>query len=59
MTAAEARILARLRRRLEAMELKHLREHALDLHQRLEDAETALRHEQDRADFWHEQAMTM
>jgi hypothetical protein len=59
MSASSSRIIARLRRRLEAMELEHLRAHALDLHQRLEKAEDALHNAERCADFWQDQASTM
>jgi rubrerythrin len=59
MTAAESRVIARMRRRLAAMELEHLRAHALELHERAEKAESALERAEDAAQFWHDQAMRM
>jgi hypothetical protein len=52
-------ILTALRRRLERFELAHLREHALDLAERLERAEAELERALDTAEFWHAQAMEL
>ena len=49
---ADKTTLRNLRRRLERMELAHLRQHAAELHARLEDAEEA-------ADWWHRHAMDL
>lgn len=59
MSAAANRAIARIKRRLEALELEHLRAHALELHQRTEAAESRLEQAESTAEFWHEQAMQM
>lgn len=58
--------LKALQRRLERMELEHLRQHALELHERLEHAEEQLRRAEaasQRADemseYWRESYMQM
>lgn len=49
---ADKTTLRNLQRRLERMELAHLRQHAAELHARLEDAE-------EQADWWHRHAMDL
>lgn len=53
------RTVTNLQRRLERMELEHLRKHALELHERLEQAESAARHAEESADFWQRHAMNL
>lgn len=48
--------LTTLKRRLERLELDHLRQHALELHQRLERAEAELEQANDAAEFWQRHA---
>jgi hypothetical protein len=45
-----------LQRKLERMELEHLRQHALDLHERLERAEAELQQADESAEFWQRHA---
>lgn len=51
--------LAKLRKRLERWELDHLRQHAAELAERLEDAERRLSYADEQADFWREQCMRL
>ncbi len=44
--------LRALQRKLERLELEHLRQHALELHERLERAEADLAYTEDAAEFW-------
>lgn len=48
--------LRALQRKLERMELEHLRQHALELHGRLERAEVELERATEIADFWQRHA---
>lgn len=48
--------LRTLQRKLERMELEHLRQHALELHGRLERAEAELERATEIADFWQRHA---
>lgn len=50
--SAAATSLRALQRKLERLELEHLRQHALELHERLEKAEAALANAEDAAEFW-------
>lgn len=50
---------ARIQRRLERLELEHLRQHAAELAERLEEAERRLSHAEYTAEFWHDQAFEM
>lgn len=50
------RTLKNLQRRLERLELEHLRQHALELHERLERAEAEAEACRASADFWHDHA---
>ena len=59
MSTPHERTIAALRRRLERMELEHLREHATKLIASIDDLERQLAHAQDAAEFWHNQAMTL
>lgn len=66
MATTTNRNLQALKRKLERMELEHLRQHALELHERLEQAEArAFRAESEAADawesadFWQRDAMNM
>lgn len=56
--------LRALQRKLERLELEHLRRHALELHEHLEDAEARLRHAEEdarhaeqMAEFWRESCL--
>lgn len=51
------RDLQKLKRRLERWELEHLREHAAELAERLEETERRLASAENDADFWREQAL--
>lgn len=53
------RNLQALKRKLERMELEHLRQHALELHEQLEQARYELECAQDSANFWQRDAMNM
>lgn len=44
--------LRALQRKLERMELEHLRQHALELHERLEEVQRELARAEDSAEFW-------
>lgn len=44
--------LKALQRKLERLELEHLRQHALELHERLERAESELQRADENAEFW-------
>lgn len=48
-----------LQRRLERMELEHLRRHAFELHERLERAESAASLAEESAEFWQRHAMNL
>lgn len=48
--------LRTLQRKLERMELEHLRQHSLELHGRLERAEAELERATEIADFWQRHA---
>lgn len=50
-------LLRALKRKLEHMELEHLRQHALELNERLEQAEEQLRNAEETALFQHENYM--
>jgi len=47
--------LKALQRKLERMELEHLRQHAFELHQRVEELEAAT----ESAEFWQRHAMDL
>lgn len=51
--------LVKLKRRLDRWELDHLRQHAAELAERLDDAERRLSYAEDTADFWREQCMRL
>lgn len=51
--------IAKIVRRLERLELQHLRRHAADLAERLERAEDEAARASDDASFWHQQCMTV
>lgn len=51
--------LKAMKRRLEKLELEHLRQHALELHERLEQVESELEQTRACADFWQRDAMQM
>lgn len=53
------RTLVGLKRRLDRWELDHLRQHAAELAERLEDAERRLSYADEQADFWREQCMRL
>lgn len=53
------RTLRTLQKRLERLELEHLRQHALELHERLEAAEERGSSADERAEYWRESFMTM
>lgn len=53
------RNLQALKRKLERMELEHLRKHALELHEQLEQAQAEAACAQESADFWQRDAMNM
>lgn len=62
----ESKTLRNLRRRLERWELRHLREHVLELAGRLEEAESRVREAEQRAsdadeiiEFWREHALDL
>jgi len=44
--------LKTLQKKLERLELEHLRQHALELHERLEKAEAELQRAEEAAEFW-------
>ena len=48
--------LKALQRKLERLELEHLRQHALELHERLERAEAELQLADESAEFWQRNA---
>lgn len=48
-----------LQRKLERMELEHLRQHALELHQRLEKLEPELDSAIESAEFWQRHAQDL
>lgn len=48
-----------LKRKLDRWELQHLRQHAAELAQRLEEAEDARDYYRDCADDWHRQTMSL
>ena len=52
--ARETPRLRALRKRLESAELIHLREHAAELAERVEDLERRLYAAEDQAEFWHQ-----
>lgn len=49
--------LLKLKRRLDRWELEHLRQHAAELAERLEAAESRTADAEYAADFWHDQAV--
>lgn len=51
--------LAALRRRLEKWELEHLRQHALELQERLERAEEEAARAWESAEFWRDNALEL
>lgn len=53
------RAFATLKRRLESMELEHLRQHALELHEQLEQAQAEAERAWESANFWQRDAMNM
>jgi hypothetical protein len=59
VSAQHTRATASLQRRFERWELEHLRVLAADLAARLEETERRLAGAEDRADFWHDQAIEM
>ena len=66
MSTPHKRTIAALRRRLERMELEHLREHALALHEQLEAAQQQLKQTQQElynadviAECWRDQALEL
>ncbi len=55
----QAPLLLTLQRRLDRWELDHLRQHAAELAERLEDAERRLSYADEQAEFWREQCMRL
>lgn len=53
------RTLGALQRKLERMELEHLRQHALELHEQLERSEDEARRAEESAEYWRESYMQM
>lgn len=53
------RTLRTMQRRLEKAELEHLRQHALELHERVEQLEAQLRYAEDCAEMWQRDAMNL
>lgn len=53
------RAIKTLQRKLEKLELEHLRQHALELHTRLEQAESELDRATESANFWQDHAMEL
>lgn len=53
------RNLQALKRKLESMELEHLRQHALELHEQLERAEAEAAQATESAEFWQRHAMQL
>lgn len=51
--------ITKIIRRLEKLELQHLRQHAADLAELLELAESEAARANDDADFWHQQCMNV
>lgn len=51
--------ITKIIRRLEKLELQHLRQHAADLAERLERAEDEVTRANDDAYFWHQQCMNV
>lgn len=51
--------LAAMRRRLEKWELQHLRQHALELQERLDRAEEEAARAWESAEFWRDNAMEL
>lgn len=51
--------LATMRRRLEKWELQHLRQHALELQERLDRAEEEAARAWESAEFWRDNAMEL
>jgi predicted nucleic acid-binding Zn-ribbon protein len=54
-----SKALRALQRKLERMELEHLRRHALELHNRVEELETHLADANEAAARWQDDAQTM
>lgn len=54
MSARHTHATSRIQRRLERWELEHLRQHAAQLAERLEEAERRLSCAEDTAEFWRE-----
>lgn len=52
-------LLAAMRRRLEKWELQHLRQHALELQERLDRAEEEAARAWESAEFWRDNAMEL
>lgn len=59
MSATTNRNLQALKRKLERMELEHLRRHALELHEQVEQLQNELNWTQDSLNFWQRDAMNM
>lgn len=53
------RKLQAIQRKLERMELEHLRRHALELHEQLEQAQAEAERAWESANFWQRDAMNM
>lgn len=53
------RKLQALKRKLERMELEHLRQHALELHEQVEQLQSDLALTSNSLDFWQRDAMSM
>lgn len=51
--------LMALKRKLESMELEHLRQHAAELHEKLERAEADAAQANECADFWQRYCMQL
>lgn len=56
---ATNRNLQALKRKLESMELEHLRQHALELHEQLEQAQAEAAQANESANFWQRDAMQL
>lgn len=54
-----SRTLSTLKRKLESMELEHLRQHAIELHEQLEQAQAEVAQANESANFWQRDAMNM
>jgi hypothetical protein len=58
-TSTNSRTLQRLQRRLAKLELDHLRQHALELHEELERTQAKLHDANVLLEYWHDTALEM